>query len=274
MNGKVILNDKVIYDKCAAELSCVDDIYNRVTLTTPANDCLSIILKNRPDVTTQRELFEEVWEKHGIPINANTFYQNISVIRKAFRTLGVEYNVVITIPRRGVAIADAVKIVDFKNTETLELTSVDNTKLHLEDVDANEELLTPADIKKERGLLGTMILKLIAVVIIVPMAIFISSGIFSVYSKIKSNMYGFKYIYNYKGCNIYNNGKNTGTYTEIEKNAIDVIGVSCLSNERIYFSTYPGFPDESLIHCDGDILKSGTVCRSKYSYVLESSYEK
>ncbi|XTD82743.1 hypothetical protein AB8849_05410 [Proteus vulgaris] len=59
---QVIFDGMILYDKEAAKITNLLDTKKVATLTVPANECLAIVLKNSPDVTTQKQLFHEVWE--------------------------------------------------------------------------------------------------------------------------------------------------------------------------------------------------------------------
>ncbi|MEX6224068.1 hypothetical protein AB6F55_04160 [Providencia hangzhouensis] len=61
---QVIFDDTILYDKESAKIINLLNTNEVATLTVPANECLSIVLKNSPEVTTQKQLFHEVWEAH------------------------------------------------------------------------------------------------------------------------------------------------------------------------------------------------------------------
>ncbi|QXO41480.1 winged helix-turn-helix domain-containing protein [Morganella morganii] len=118
--NQIIFDNVVLYNRCTAKLVNILNPDNTATLTVPANECLAIIIKNAPEVTTQKQLFKDVWEVHGIPINTNTFYQNISILRKAFKQVGIDYDVIITIPRRGIEVAKNINMSTYSPPDSKE----------------------------------------------------------------------------------------------------------------------------------------------------------
>jgi DNA-binding winged helix-turn-helix (wHTH) protein len=272
MSSKIILNHHVIYDKNSGSLMDIGKKYDEIILTTPANNCLQILLKNKPEITTQKELFEEVWEKYGIPINPNTLYQNIAMIRRAFRQLGIEEDVIVTIPRRGMLVADTVEITEYEEC-------VDN-RVDNEAQMANLRLPTPI---LDDGL-GDVCshntpfhynLKKISLVFTSVMLLFIiiaasTDFAYGKYLKTQSRFYHYSYWGDYNQCQLYvddyfkNKVKNNGGNLPINAD------LHCDNKERVYISLYTGLPRESLVFCDGDALDKGSNCRSRYRYFIES----
>lgn len=46
----------------------------------------------------------EVWRKHGMEVTVNTLYQNISILRKTLKRVGIEENIIITVPKKGITL--------------------------------------------------------------------------------------------------------------------------------------------------------------------------
>jgi DNA-binding winged helix-turn-helix (wHTH) protein len=274
MSSKIILNHHVIYDKISGSLMDIGNKHDEIVLTTPANNCLQILLKNKPEITSQKELFEEVWEKYGIPINPNTLYQNIAMIRRAFRQLGIEEDIIVTIPRRGMLVADTVEITEYEEC-------IDN-RVDNEAKIANIRLPTPilddglGDVSSHNTPFHYNLKKIILVFIsAVLLFIFIASVtgfIYGKYIKTQSRFYDYSYWGDYNQCQLYvyvdnyfiNKVKSNGG--NIPMNA----DLHCDKKERVYISLYTGLPRESFIFCDGDALDEGSSCRSRYRYFIES----
>ncbi|UTJ49479.1 winged helix-turn-helix domain-containing protein [Atlantibacter subterranea] len=104
-NAIYIINDKVIFTPDSNTLCPVNDNTKPVVLHTPSSQCLLLLLQNNNQVVSQKVLFEEIWEKNGALVTPNTLYQNIALIRKAFKSAGLEEEVIKTIPKQGVKIA-------------------------------------------------------------------------------------------------------------------------------------------------------------------------
>lgn len=108
---KYILDNNVIFSPEAQTLTSCTEPERVVKLTYPASCCLSILLRYAPEVMTRQYLMDEIRAccADAIPTD-NAFYQCVSMIRRGLIQAGMEYDVVRTIPRVGVCIADGVRI--------------------------------------------------------------------------------------------------------------------------------------------------------------------
>lgn len=99
---KYLINGHVIFDSDATCLFSTDSDAIKVTLHTPASQCLLLLLQNKGEVLSQKFLFEHIWGKNGAFVSANALYQNIAIVRKCLKSAGIEEDVVQTIPKIGV----------------------------------------------------------------------------------------------------------------------------------------------------------------------------
>lgn len=74
-----------------------------IQLNTPASKCFQVLLAHRPSIVTQKDLLEAVWGAQGAFVSPNTLYQNISLLRKALKTLDLE-DVVRTVSKKGLVV--------------------------------------------------------------------------------------------------------------------------------------------------------------------------
>ncbi len=51
----------------------------------------------------------EVWRKHGMEVTVNTLYQNISILRKTLKRVGIDENIIITVPKKGITLSAQVE---------------------------------------------------------------------------------------------------------------------------------------------------------------------
>lgn len=111
-----------------SNIYCIDDVLfypeqrllasrtdgeNRIVLTTPASQCLEILIAQQPDIVSHEIFFREVWERRGMQIPHNTLYQNISQIRKALKSLSAsKRNYITTVPRLGFKLTATILTID------------------------------------------------------------------------------------------------------------------------------------------------------------------
>lgn len=96
------INGRIDFFPQRGVLICIADETKTVSLNMPASRCLSLLIQHDSKIVARETFFEEVWIKHGAQVTSNGFYQNISLLRRAFKELGVEEDIIITLPRVGV----------------------------------------------------------------------------------------------------------------------------------------------------------------------------
>ncbi|HIE9359078.1 TPA: winged helix-turn-helix domain-containing protein [Klebsiella quasipneumoniae subsp. similipneumoniae] len=110
MLKKFIINDEIIFDPQQHTLMKTSDPDEAITLNSPASKCLNVLLTHK-GLVTHNELYEKGWSDSPQEPLPNTLYQNILLIRQAFRKLSSQdTDFVITVPRRGFYFSTAVKI--------------------------------------------------------------------------------------------------------------------------------------------------------------------
>lgn len=271
MSNKLIINNKIIYDSRLSCLYDIDDPDNKIPLTTPANDCLAIILRNSPEITSQKKIFEEVWERYSAPINANTFYQNISMIRRAFKKVGINEEVIVTVPRRGVCLSGDISVEKFTPNDDSDFIEVETPSLVRKEemLAINHVINEPKEIVLKTSLISRFFNgnHLIIFSFILVSLISVLASYFYLYSK--NIFYNYDYQFDFKSCQIYSPGKKTDILEKHITKTINELGISCDNNDRIYFNAFIGLPRESVIVCDDNILSSNTNCSSYYRYLIK-----
>ncbi|CAI1148154.1 winged helix-turn-helix domain-containing protein [Serratia liquefaciens] len=263
---KVIIEKDVVYDSSTATLSNISS-NKSITLTAPSNECLLIILTHGENVTTQKYLFEQVWEAHGLPINNNTFYQNISIIRKAFRFIGMEKQVIVTIPRRGIKVAGDVSISEFNGNKQVVVTEgvSEKTKPPRK---YNADNLNSVQDENDSFINKKLLLSGVFLCIL-----FFLFFIFKYNSNQVDRLAKYIEIGKHDGCRVFYEKNKSEKKMEDVFNAMDIAKIRCLNNERVYFSSYSGLPRESFIICNYDANNNLTMCNSQYRYFSGSHYE-
>lgn len=110
MNEKIIINDTVLYIPEQHRLCPLRARGKETVLNIPASRCLQLMLQHPGKVISQSDFFNEVWQKHGQYVTANTLYQNISLVRKGMREAGLSKNIIRTVPKVGVVFSGTIEI--------------------------------------------------------------------------------------------------------------------------------------------------------------------
>lgn len=101
-----IINDEVIFNMDVNELQLVaGKDHEAITLNTPTARCLQLLLESNGNIISRDEFLSAVWKERGVVVSQNTFYQNISLLRKSLLRAGLTQDVVVTVRQRGFVIA-------------------------------------------------------------------------------------------------------------------------------------------------------------------------
>jgi len=286
MSGIYLLNKITVYD---SKLACIYNInepqiiYN---ITTPANLCLLMLINQRDEVIPQRSFFREVWEKHNMAVSANTFYQNISIIRKAFRKAGLE-NVVITIPRRGLRLSSdivvepdisldkiATQSVELSDKSLSEINATEDNKLYTPEPKINEEShLEPNLTHKSVVFSPLWIVKLFQQhsksLFFALLAVLITAFYFLVYTSESSKEFfsDYRAIQDINGCSVYILDKNYEYANKIVEETLVREAIRCEKEEVVYFSALKGLPRMSIVQCS-QLLSSNPQASCSSTYLV------
>ncbi|KAB8310074.1 hypothetical protein EH228_11245 [Erwinia endophytica] len=110
MNNYYIIDNIVCFCPLNNTLENLSGNGESIIINSPASRCFLLLLQQQNKVISQQEFLDEVWQKKGIHVSANTYYQNISILRKGLKKIGLGNNVIITVPRIGLTLAKTIKI--------------------------------------------------------------------------------------------------------------------------------------------------------------------
>ena len=105
-----MINDKVIFNVNKSEFQSLTDNGVTVTLNAPTARCLQLLLDSSGKVISREKFLDEVWNARGVVVSENTFYQNISLLRKSLIRAGLNNEIIITVRRRGFVISEGTVI--------------------------------------------------------------------------------------------------------------------------------------------------------------------
>ncbi|YCI28793.1 winged helix-turn-helix domain-containing protein [Erwinia sp. PK3-005] len=104
------INNNVIFDPLKHTLTSSKFYPEKDTkLNQPTSRCLSLLIERKGCVITQEDFMNEVWRKHGMEVTVNTLYQNISILRKTLKRVGIDENIIITVPKKGITLSAQVE---------------------------------------------------------------------------------------------------------------------------------------------------------------------
>ncbi|ENF1920984.1 winged helix-turn-helix domain-containing protein, partial [Klebsiella michiganensis] len=103
--NEYIINNEVIFNVNMNELQPVGENGDSVTLNVPTARCLQLLLESNGKIISREEFLDIVWKNRGIVVSQNTFYQNISLLRKSLLKAGLSQDIIVTVRQRGFVLA-------------------------------------------------------------------------------------------------------------------------------------------------------------------------
>ncbi|GHD94128.1 hypothetical protein GCM10011445_24210 [Pseudocitrobacter faecalis] len=89
-----------------------------IELSQTSNRLLKELLFHRGDILSRGEIFQSVFDRYGARASNSNLNQYISTLRKGLSELGIEKDVIITVPRVGFRISDTVHITSDSEYQT------------------------------------------------------------------------------------------------------------------------------------------------------------
>ena len=99
-----------------------------IELSATSTRLLTNLLQYRGDIISRVDIFQSVFEKYGARPSNSNLNQYISTLRRSLADLGIEKNVIITVPRIGFKISEEVIITsdnDYSSSFTLPVLTAD-----------------------------------------------------------------------------------------------------------------------------------------------------
>lgn len=110
MNRYYIINNTVLFYPEEHRLATIGKEDSDILLNIPASRCLALLIERKGGLITQKEFFAEVWEAQGTYVTQNTFYQNISLLRKGLKAAGLGETPIKTVLKRGMTLGEGISI--------------------------------------------------------------------------------------------------------------------------------------------------------------------
>lgn len=106
---KFLIEKWVVFDSASCRLihaQTADDVAISVTHA----QLLSLLIEYQGFAVSRNEIFEKIFDVNGAHATNNNLNQNVSVLRKQIAALGIDNEVITTVPRVGFMISDSVLI--------------------------------------------------------------------------------------------------------------------------------------------------------------------
>lgn len=105
-----IINNVIRFNSDEYTLEQIHEPHSSVILTATMSRLLYFLIRNQGVNVTRDDILSQVWEAHGLRASTNSLNKYISDLRQIFRTLEVEEDVIVTIPRVGFSISTGIMV--------------------------------------------------------------------------------------------------------------------------------------------------------------------
>ncbi len=112
-----IINQEIIFNANMNELRPLAGNGESISLNAPTARCLLLLLQNCGNVISRDEFLAAVWETRGVVVSQNTFYQNISLLRKSLLKAGLSEDIIITVRQKGFSVAPDTLVIPLSDEE-------------------------------------------------------------------------------------------------------------------------------------------------------------
>lgn len=116
MSKQIILNGVAAFLPEKHKIIAINGDQPALSLSIPASRCLSLLINYQGSVIQREHFFREVWLSNGAQVTNNTFYQNISLLRRAFKEFGLNEEYIVTVPKVGIKLENMLKV-EHKETQ-------------------------------------------------------------------------------------------------------------------------------------------------------------
>lgn len=104
-----LIDNQVYFNYASGKLF---DLHQEFYLGEHAKECLTLLLEKSDVIVTKEEIMQRVWRSKGIIVSDNAVRQTMHIIRKTFNKFSLERQIIITIPRNGYMIINAIEVSD------------------------------------------------------------------------------------------------------------------------------------------------------------------
>lgn len=110
MTQRFLLGGVVLFIPGRNLLIAAEDDSTQLSLSNPASQCLALLIQHHDQVVEREYFFQQVWLNNGAQVTNNNFYQNISLLRRAFKEFGLNDDLIITVPKVGIRLAAELEV--------------------------------------------------------------------------------------------------------------------------------------------------------------------
>lgn len=257
MHKHYIINNIVEFHPAASTLRDINNPDRVVVLNSPAGRCLLLLIDRAGSIVTQQEFLDIVWQSRGMLVSSNTYYQNISILRKGLKKIGFETDPIVTIPRIGLTLASDTQITVRESSPVAPQPAEGQCVVApaIEEVSAPSEPATPVARKPTRWL-----------AVVMGLLIILAGAGVTGYMNATENRFveDYRFAASVGACRVYlANDIQTHAERASALTYVEQFKAECAQYPWVYISWYALLPRASVIRCDRP-MKEPNRCISDY----------
>ncbi|MGO4743683.1 winged helix-turn-helix domain-containing protein [Serratia quinivorans] len=98
---KYRLNDHIIFDVDTGTLSLTEFSDDPISISNPSKRLLLLLINHHGEPVGREVIFKKVWDDYGMVSGNNNLNQCVSKLRRVIKNLGIEDEVIVTVPKVG-----------------------------------------------------------------------------------------------------------------------------------------------------------------------------
>ncbi|WP_313081244.1 transcriptional regulator [Atlantibacter sp.] len=231
MTQVYLLNGTVAFWPQKHKLVSLVEEGKTLALSNPASRCLDLLIRHHGEVILRDTFFQQVWINNGAQVTNNTFYQNISLLRRAFKEFGLNEEWIVTVPKVGIKL-EAQLPIDIREVEDEPVSPV---------VEPAHMPPVGAAVNKPPGIWRKAAAALTA------LGVCAAAGFFTWRSDIDTRLQHFVLLENLNGCQFFVN-PDAVDFKKHQDFAQNFTG-DCRTRPWVYLSAYKNFSRLSALSC-------------------------
>jgi DNA-binding winged helix-turn-helix (wHTH) protein len=116
---KFLFNKHVIFDSDTGLLAAHDEQDDPVQISNPTKRLLLLLLQHQGEVVNRDVIFKKVWDDFGMVSSNNNLNHCISKLRRILRNLGLEEEIITTVPKMGFMFQKEIDVEQFPDLPCL-----------------------------------------------------------------------------------------------------------------------------------------------------------
>ncbi|WP_279156332.1 winged helix-turn-helix domain-containing protein [Obesumbacterium proteus] len=125
------INETVRFKPADGAIWSMESPEQVINLTITNCNLLCLLLNKKGEILSREQILEDIWDKQGLRSSNNTLNQYISILRRTFSLLGIDDEVIKTIPKVGFSLNSSISVEKECNAEPVKVNEKEkNQKLN------------------------------------------------------------------------------------------------------------------------------------------------